>query len=170
MTFYDIVYVNCTNWLWCFSKWVFSMKDNTNVNETKVPILRDFQVQIRTVFYGKYVCFVCFHGIYRPTRECFTHMETSPLRVKGCNFDLCSALMAIEQWGFFNVELLRHGPTVYNGHLRGHVTLTPLPSSVWPVAERLAVELSLPVFTTYVCQDRGSSTLSLSHRGGLYEN
>ena len=33
---------------------------------------------------------------------------------------------------------LRYGPTVYNGHLRGPVTLTP-------VAERLAVELSLPV-------------------------
>ena len=29
-------------------------------------------------------------------------------------FDLCSALMAIEQWGFFNVpNPLRHGPTVY---------------------------------------------------------
>ena len=27
-----------------------------------------------------------------------------------------------------------------------------------PVAERLAVELSLPVFTTYVCRDQGSMT------------
>ena len=26
-----------------------------------------------------------------------------------------------------------------------------------PVAERLAVELSLPVLTTYVCRDRGSN-------------
>ena len=34
---------------------------------------------------------------------------------------------------------LRRRPTVYNGHLRGPVTLTP-------VAERLAVELALPVF------------------------
>ena len=40
-----------------------------------------------------------------------------------------TALMAIEQWGFFNVQHpLRHGPTVYNGHLRGPLTLTP---SVW---------------------------------------
>ena len=31
---------------------------------------------------------------------------------------------------------LRHGPTVYNGHLRGPLTVTPN-------AERLAVELSL---------------------------
>ena len=36
-------------------------------------------------------------------------------------------------------HLLRHGPSVYNGHLRGAVTLTPN-------AERLPVELSLPVF------------------------
>ena len=39
---------------------------------------------------------------------------------------LCSALMAIEQWGFFSVPfLLWHGASVYNGHLRGPVTLTP---------------------------------------------
>ena len=64
---------------------------------------------------------VCF-GVYRPTREFFTHMDTSPLLVKGCK---CSALMAIEQWGFFSVpHLLRHGPTLYNDHPRGPVTHT----------------------------------------------
>ena len=42
-------------------------------------------------------------------------------------------------WGFFSVpHLLRHGSSVYNGDLRGPVTLTP-------IAERLAVELPLPV-------------------------
>ena len=47
-------------------------------------------------------------------------------------FDLNSALMTIEQLGFFNVpHLLRHGSTVYSGHLRG------------PVTESMAVELSL---------------------------
>ena len=46
-------------------------------------------------------------------------------------------------------KLLWHGTSVYNGHLRGPVPLTP-------VAERLAAELSLPVFTTLVCRDRGS--------------
>ena len=61
---------------------------------------------------------------------------------RAANVDLCWALMVIERWGFFNVShQLRHGPTVYNGHLRGPVTLTP-------VAEPLAVELSLAVFTT----------------------
>ena len=38
-------------------------------------------------------------------------------------------------------SLTCHGPTLYSGHIRGPVTLTP-------VAERLAAELSLPVFTT----------------------
>ena len=53
-----------------------------------------------------------------------------------------SALLAIEQWGLFSVQhLLWYMASVYNGHLRGHVTLTP-------IAERLEVELSLPVFMT----------------------
>ena len=30
--------------------------------------------------------FVCLCGVYRPTREFITHMETSPLPVKGCKF------------------------------------------------------------------------------------
>ena len=98
-----------------------------------------------------YIClFVCFCGLYRPTSEFVIHLETS-CRRKAANLDLSSALNAIEQWGFFTMpHLLWHGPTVYNGHLRGPVTLTP-------VAERLALELSLPVFTTQVCCDRGSN-------------
>ena len=62
---------------------------------------------------------------------------------RAVNFDLCSPLMAIEQWGFFSMQhLLWHGASVYNAdHLRGPVTLTLN-------AERLAVELSLPGLTT----------------------
>ena len=72
-----------------------------------------------------------------------THMETSPLRWRASNSDLvCSALMALEQWGFFSMpHLLWHGTFVCNDHLREPVTLTP-------IAEHLAVELSLPIFTT----------------------
>ena len=48
------------------------------------------------------------------------------------NFDLCTALMTIEQWGFFSVpHLLRHGTSVYYGHFRGPVTLTPLSTKQW---------------------------------------
>ena len=65
------------------------------------------------------------------------------------NFDISSALTAIEPWGFFGVPLLLiHGASAYNSHIRGHVT----------IARRLAVELSLPVFTTYVCRGWDSNT------------
>ena len=33
-----------------------------------------------------YVLQICLYGVYRPTREFFTHIETSPLPVKGCQF------------------------------------------------------------------------------------
>ena len=80
---------------------------------------------------------VCLFGFFVPFENCSLSLETSPLPVKRCNFDLYSVVMATEQWGFYNVpHLLWHGPTLY--HLRGPVTLTP-------VAQRLSVELSLPV-------------------------
>ena len=63
--------------------------------------------------------------------------------------------MAIEQLGgggFCNTpHLLWHGPSVYKGHLLGPVTLTP-------IAERIAVELSQPVFTTKVHRGWDSNT------------
>ena len=72
--------------------------------------------------------------VLRPTREFFTHSETSPLPVKGSNFELCSALMAIEQWGFISVPQF----------------IMVISEDLWhtPVAKHLAVELSLPVFKT----------------------
>ena len=60
--------------------------------------------------------------------------------------------MTIAQWGFFSLpHLLWHGTSVYNGHLRGPVTLTP-------ITECLAVELSLLVFTTKVCRGLDQNT------------
>ena len=90
---------------------------------------------------GVFFFFVCL-GFLRPIREFFTHMEAPPFPVKDLKFWPISAHMAIEQWGFFSVpQLLWHGASVYNDHLRELVTLTP-------VAEVLAVELSLPVLMT----------------------
>ena len=58
--------------------------------------------------------FVCVFGVFQPTREFFTQLETSPLPVKGYKFDLHSELMAIEQWGFLYVpHLVLHGSTLY---------------------------------------------------------
>ena len=81
-------------------------------------------------------------GAFRPTREFFTHMETSLLPVKDVIFDLCLKLMAIHHWGFLSVShLVWLEASVYNGYLWGPMTLTL-------IAERLAAGLSLPVFTT----------------------
>ena len=71
--------------------------------------------------------FVCLFGVYHPTREFFTHMETSPLPVKGCKILPMLSTYAIEQWVFFNVPHLQwNGPILYNGHLRRPVILTPV--------------------------------------------
>ena len=60
-------------------------------------------------------------------------------RLRAANFDLCSALITIEQWGFLSMpHLLWNGASFYNGHLHGPVTLTP-------IVKYLAVKLSLPV-------------------------
>ena len=72
---------------------------------------------------------------------------------RAANFGLCSAIMAIGQWGFFSVPHLPwHGASIYNGHIRGPVTLTQN-------AEGLTVGLSLPVF-----YDLGLSRLGFEHR------
>ena len=70
------------------------------------------------------VClFVCLGIIVR--LENFSHMETSALPVKGCKF--WPMLMAIKQWGFFSVpHLMGHGAYIYNGHLWGPMTLSPI--------------------------------------------
>ena len=82
-----------------------------------------------------YVCLYVFVHVH-PNWENFTWWRAT-------NFDLYSALMAMEHWGFFNVRATpSHGASVYNCHLRGPVTLKP-------VAEYLAVELSLPVLRWY---------------------
>ena len=87
-----------------------------------------------------YIClFVCL-GLFVPLEIFSLIYRRLHYRWRADKFELCSALMAIEQWGFYSVaHLLWHGTFVYNGHLRGPVTLTL-------IAERLAVGLSLPVF------------------------
>ena len=64
-------------------------------------------------------------------------------------FYLCSALMTIEKRGFVSVsDLLSHGTSFEFGNLRGPVIVTY-------VAQCLAVDLSVPVFTTWVCRGLG---------------
>ena len=95
------------------------------------------------------VCFlfVCLFGAYVSLENFSLIWRQRHYRWRAVNCYLHSTLMAIEQWGFFSVpHLLWHGASVYNGHLRGPLTLKP-------IAKRLVVDLSLPVFTTLmVCR------------------
>ena len=89
--------------------------------------------------------------------------------VKGCKFWPTLGNHG-QQWGFSNVpHLLWHGASVYNSHLQGPVPVTP-------IAQRLAVELLLPVFYD-ICLSwvgfehptlrlRGECSYPLRHRRG----
>ena len=100
------------------------------ITRAKLQSTKNHELSRFTVF------FLC------PSREFFTHLETSPLPVKGCKFwPMLGMLIVIVQWGFFTVpHLLWQRSNIYNGHLRGPVTPTT-------ITERLAMELSLPVLT-----------------------
>ena len=80
-----------------------------------------------------FVClFVCL-GFFVPFENFSLIWRLHHCRWRTTNSDLCTALMAIKQWGFFSVpHLLWHGISVHNGHLRRPVTLTPYsePSAV----------------------------------------
>ena len=73
-------------------------------------------------YFGEVFCL--FVWILASQSRIFHSHADVTIAVKGRKFfDLWSTLMAFEQWGFFNVtHLLQHGPTVYNGHLRGSHT------------------------------------------------
>ena len=67
--------------------------------------------------------FVYFFVCFRPRRELFIIWKPHFL-YRWRAADIYLALTAIKLWGFFNVpHLLWHGASVYNGHLRGPVTL-----------------------------------------------
>ena len=104
--------------------WRLSFPGETNKTQTNI------RTNHYPIFINQYMYMFCLFGVYHPTREFYTNIETS------ANFDLRWTLM------LFSVpHLLWHGTSVYNSHLRGPVTLSP-------ITERLAVELSLSVFTT----------------------
>ena len=96
--------------------------------------------------------FVCLFEFFVPLENFSLIWRRHHCRWRTANFDLYSALVAIEQWVFFSVShALWHGTSFYNGHLRGLMALTLF-------GKRLAVELSLPNLTTYVCRGLDSNT------------
>ena len=96
------------------------------------------------VLFVRWLCLFVVWSFPSNWRIFFSYRD-APLPVKRCKFwhgrQLRPLIMSSEV--FFSVpHLLWHWISVYNGHLQEPVTLTP-------IAERLTVELSLPVITTY---------------------
>ena len=114
--------------------------------------------QLMVMLFCLFVClFVCL-GFIVPLENVSLIWRRHHYRWIVANFDLCSALMAIDLWEFFSVPHLLF-ISVYNGHLRGPVTLTS-------ITERLEVELSLPVCTTKVWD---SKSHNLPFAGSILE-
>ena len=98
-----------------------------------------------------FVCFfsfcLVFFLVYRPTREFFTHMETLPLQI---------------------LTYARHSrPLSSEGSLacqtycdKGHPFIMVISEDPWvsPIAERLALKLSLPVLSRPVIEPRSPNT------------
>ena len=80
-------------------------------------------------------CLFCLFGFFRPTRE-FSLIWRRHYYGEGLQILIYARLSLPLQWGFFGKpHLLWHGASVYYGHLRGPVTLTPIaePYSSWTV-------------------------------------
>ena len=110
------------------------------------------ETRFDVLFFENSRCVFHLFRVFRHTREFLLICRRHHYWWRAENFELCSALMAIERWGFFSVpHLLLHGASVYKGHLWGPVTLTS-------IAECSTVELSLPVLTAKVCRGWDSNT------------
>lgn len=102
-----------------------------------------------------FVCLiVTLSVVFRPSREYFTPMETSPYRRKASSLDLCSVS-----------TVTQHG----NDSSLAWRTYFELGSSTKTEdTHNLAVALSLPVLPTKVCRGRDSVVRFLDRKpGGL---
>ena len=80
-------------------------------------VTMDNHVFIKTFNYTHRVSFFCL-GFYIPLENFSLICRRHYYQWRASNFDLYSALMATEQWGFFSVpHVLWHGASVYNGYL-----------------------------------------------------
>ena len=111
--------------------------------------------------------FVFCFGFFVPLENFSLVWRRQHDRWRAVNFHLCSALMAIEQWGFFFVpHLFWQGTSVSNGHLRGPVTLRPILPSVWQLSCHYLFDLGLSLtgFAHPTFRLRGERSYWMSHR------
>ena len=116
------IYITCVSEL-CIFYWnarilyLFILYPLFNIYNIIVLIIAPNRRAIDLILYVWF-----FWGIILPIREFSTHMESHHYRWKAINLDICSVILAIEQWGFFSVpNLLWHGGIrlyIFNGHLR----------------------------------------------------
>ena len=97
---------------WIYSWRFFLLKINWSVKAL-------FCFKFEIVYFFPFVW-----GLSSHSRIFHSYGDVTITTMTSKNFDLYSALMAIEQWIFDMPYLLWHGPTLYNGHLRGPVTHT----------------------------------------------
>ena len=92
-------------------------------------------------------------------------------RWRAANFDLCSAHIAFEKWGFFSVpHLLWHGESISTGHPRGPVTLIPIAKRFFGWAVTICFNdlgLSRLGFEHPTFRLRGERSNRLRHRRGF---
>ena len=88
------------------------------------------------------ILFACLFGVNLPLDDFSLIWRRHHYRWRTLNFDLYLAFMAIEQWGFY-IDKLWHCDKTNGIKLEWS---SPRTGTLTPVAERLAVELSLPVF------------------------
>ena len=102
--------------------------------------------------------YICLFGVFLLSREFFTNIETSPLLVKGCKFG--------HSWPLSSEGSLACHTYCDTGH-PCILVISEDPVTLAPIVERLAVKLSLPVFTTNGCdsnsQPSASGTNALTH-------
>ena len=87
--------------------------------------LNQFQCSSRSWHLKTNIYLIVSVGFCVPLENFSLVWQRHNCRWRAANSYLCSALMAIEQWGFFSEpSLLWHRISVYNVHLRGPVNLT----------------------------------------------
>ena len=110
---------------WCYTYSFNERKKLDLLIHFKIPHVSNLRHQ--TIGSTSFVCLVIW-SLSSHLRIVHSYGNVT-IAVQGLEmFDQCSALMVIEQWGFFNMpHPFQHEPIVYNGHLPGPVTLTPAP-------------------------------------------
>ena len=102
--------------------------------------------------------FCSFVSLFVPFENFSPIWRRHHCRWRAAKFDVCSALTAIEQWGFFSVlHVLWHGASFYSG-LRGPVTLTPIAERCYHLCLRLG-SVAAGIWTAFRLQGEQSNWL-----------